>query len=82
MNNLGAKWLSGKKINFTPCKSDFHLISTCTITPESHLWVTRKKEMLTNDCNDALDCSTNSPFQNNKKCIENSMENMHSDVGV
>ena len=29
-----------------------------------------------------LDCETNSPFQNLKKCIENSIENMHTDVRV
>ena len=29
-----------------------------------------------------LDCETNSPFQNLMKCMENSMENMHTDVRV
>ena len=24
LKNLGAKWLSEKKINFTPCKSELH----------------------------------------------------------
>ena len=30
----------------------------------------------------ALDCETNSPFQSFWKCMENSMENMHTDVRV
>ena len=31
---------------------------------------------------EALDCSTNSPCQHFRKCIGNSMENMHTDVWV
>ena len=30
----------------------------------------------------APDCQINSPFQNLKKCIMNSMKNMHTDVRV
>ena len=29
---------------------------------------------------EALDCYTNSPCQHLRKCMENSMENMHTDV--
>ena len=29
---------------------------------------------------EALDCYTNSPCQHLSKCMENSMENMHTDV--
>ena len=31
---------------------------------------------------EALDCLTNFPYQNLRKCIENSMENVHADVMV
>ena len=31
---------------------------------------------------EALDHSINSPSQHLSKCIDNSMENMHTDVGV
>ena len=31
---------------------------------------------------EALNCLTNSPRQNLRKCIENTMENMNTDVGV
>ena len=54
--------------------SDKHLISPYIITPESHIKVTRIKEMITNE--EALDCDTNSPY------VENSVENMHTNVGV
>ena len=37
-------------------------------------------EMITRK--EALDCLTNSPYQNLRKCIENSMENVHADVMV
>ena len=30
----------------------------------------------------ALDCKTNSPCQNLRKCLENSIESMHTDVWV
>ena len=38
--------------------------------------VTRIKEMVTNE---TLVCQSNSPCQYPKKCIENSMENMHTE---
>ena len=31
---------------------------------------------------EALDCSTNSPYQHLRECIKNSMENMSTDVRV
>lgn len=31
---------------------------------------------------DALDCSTNSPCQHLRKCIEKGTENMHTDVRI
>ena len=31
---------------------------------------------------EALNCLTNSPCQILSKCLDNSMENMHTDVGV
>ena len=31
---------------------------------------------------EALDCKTNSPCQYNRKCIENSVEKMYTDVRV
>ena len=34
------------------------------------------------EAKEALDYWTNSPRQHPRKCIENSMENMHSDVRV
>ena len=54
--------------------SDKNLMSPYTIIPESHIKVTRIKEMITNE--EALDCDTNSPY------VENSVENIHTDVGV
>ena len=38
--------------------------------------IIRIKETITNDC------ETNSPFQHHRKCMGNSVENMHSDVKV
>ena len=63
--------------NYTPM-SDWHLISPHNITAESHRKVKRIKDMsLTKE---ALDCYTNSPCQHLSKCMENSLENMHTDV--
>ena len=31
---------------------------------------------------EALDCSTNSPCQHLRKCLQNSMENLHTDIRV
>ena len=31
---------------------------------------------------DVLDCQTNSPCQHLRKCIRNSLENMHADVMI
>ena len=40
----------------------------------------RIKEMISSE--EALDHSINSPCQHLSKCIDNSMENMHTDVGM
>ena len=61
-------------------ESDQHLISPFNITPESNIHVMRIKEMIITE--EPLDCLTNSPCRHFRKCIENSMENMHTDVGV
>ena len=51
------------------------------ITPESNIKFTeKKKEMIT--IKEALDHETKSLCQHLRKCIENSMENMHTDVVV
>ena len=50
-------------------KSDQHLMSPFNISTESNIKA-------------ALDCWTNSPCQHFRKCIENSMENMHTDARV
>ena len=39
--------LKGWRVNFLPPKSDQHLISPYNITPESHIKVSRIKEMIT-----------------------------------
>ena len=59
-------------------KRDWHLISLYHITPESNTKVRRRKELIT--CKISSDCYTNSPCQNFGKCLENSIENMHTDV--
>ena len=48
------------------------------ITPESNIKFTEKKEMIT--IKEALDYETKSLCQHLRKCIENSMEYMHTDV--
>ena len=60
-------------------KSDQHLISPYNIASESKK-ITRIKEMLLTK--EPLDCQINSPYQHLKKCIENSMENIHTDARV
>ena len=45
--------------------------------PESNNMVTRIKEKITN-----YRCSTSSPYLHLRKCIGNSLENMHTDVKV
>ena len=61
-------------------KSDQHLISPYNISPESHTKVMRITEMIKN--NRSFGSLANSPCQHLRKCIENSMENMHTDVRV
>ena len=72
-------------LSFCPCDtlnpaSDQHLISPYKNTYESFIKVMRIKEMITNLR--SFDCSTNSPSQQQRTCLVNSMENMHSDVRV
>ena len=57
-------------------ESDKRIISPYNVIPESNHKVKRMKEMITNT-KQALDCSTNSPCQHLRKCIENSMENIY-----
>ena len=52
-------------------KSDQLLISPFLITPKLNIKFMRLKEM-----------TTNSPYQRLRKCIENNMENLHTDVRV
>ena len=61
-------------------KSDKPLTSPYNITPKSHIKVMRIKEMITSI--EALDFLSNSPCQHLRKCKENSMENIHTDVRV
>ena len=72
-------------LSFCPCDtlnpaSDQHLISPYNNTSESFIKIMRIKEMITNLR--SFDCSTNSPSQQQRTCLVNSMENMHSDVRV
>ena len=60
---------------FPSTKIDSHLISQCKITPESNIKVMRKRKLPPNE--EILDCSTNSPCQRLRECMENSMENIH-----
>ena len=60
--------------------SDQHLISPNNNTSESFVKIMRIKEMITNLR--SFDCSTNSPSQQQRTCLANSMENMHTDVRV
>ena len=64
--------------NYLTVKNDQHRISPFSINPELNLKVMRIKEMIINQ--EALNCETNSPCQFPGKCVENSLENMHSDV--
>ena len=59
--------------HLTP-KDDKHLISPKSITPESNFRAERIEEMIT--------VSRNSPDVYLRKCIESSLENIHSDVRV
>ena len=65
-------------VNLLTPKCDKHLISPYNITPESHIKVWRIKEMIASK--EGLDCLTNSPCQHIRKCVENSKDNMHTDV--
>ena len=63
----------GNQINPLHPRSDKLLICPCCITPESHIRVTRIKKMINNK---------GSLQRHLRKCIENSMENIHTDVRV
>ena len=57
-------------------KKDYNLISPFNICiPESHTYTTRIKEMIPTR-------QTNSAYHHLRKCIEDSMENVHFDVRV
>ena len=72
--------LSQSTINPLNPKSNKHLISPYNITPESLIKVMRIKEMIMNKRSfwSINKFSLSAP----KKCIENSMENMHADLRV
>ena len=55
-------------------RSDLHLVSPYNIYPK----LFRKRS----PTKEPLDCSTNSPCQLLKKCIKNSIENIHTDIRV
>ena len=59
--------------------SDYHLISTYSIAAEWFIRITRTKEMIT-DLRGF--CKANSHRQQLKECVEDSAENMHTDVRV
>ena len=72
-------------LSFCPCDtlnpaSDQHLISPYNNTSESFIKIMRIKEMITNLR--SFDCSTNSRSHQQRTCLANSMENMHTDVRV
>ena len=82
-NIEGCFW--SRLLSFCPCDtlnpvSDQHLISPNNNTSESFVKIMRIKEMITNLR--SFDCSTNSPSQQQRTCLANSMENMHTDVRV
>ena len=82
-NIEGCFW--SRLLSFCPCDtlnpvSDQHLISPNNNTSESFIKIMRIKEMITNLR--SFDCSTNSPSQQQRTCLANSMENMHTDVRV
>ena len=60
--------------------SDQHLISPYRNITESFTKIIRTKEVIANQS--SFDCSRNSPCLYQRKCIENSMENMDTDVRV
>ena len=61
-------------------KSDQHLISPFSIIPESNIKVMRIKEVIINWKTSWL--LNKFPLLGHRDCIENSMENMHTDVRV
>ena len=72
-----------KKMNcFKPLtlKSKEHLISSYNISNESLIKVRKIVKRKLSATKEAPDCLTNSPGQYLKKCIENTVENMHTDV--
>ena len=82
-NVEGCFWR--RLLSFCPCDtlnpaSDQHLISPYNNTSESFIKIMRIKEMITNLR--SFDCSTNSPSYQQRTCLENNMENMHTDVRV
>ena len=59
-------------------KCDQHLISPYNFTAESFIKVARIKEIISNER--FFDFYTNSPFRNQRKRTEKSMENVDADV--
>ena len=63
-----------------PPQSFYSLVFPCDVTPESNIRIMRVKEMNINKRSSGL--LTSSPGQHHRKCIENSLENMYTDVRV
>ena len=61
-------------------QSDQHLFSPFSNATESSIKIMRIKEMI--NTLRGFECLTNSPCQYQRKCIENSVENMGTDVRV
>ena len=68
--------LKQKSFSLSTPKSDKQVVSPNSITLESHIKVTRIQEMIPNLRNSWLDKSY---YEYHRKCIENSMENLHTD---
>ena len=68
-----------EKFNTEIPNSDKPLISPNSITPESKI---REKKRKYQETKETLDCKTNSPCQYPRKCMENSMQNLDTDVRV
>ena len=60
-------------------KSNPHLVSPYNYTTESFISNTYEKRKWSPN-KESFDCSINSPYQHLRKCVNNSIENIHTDV--
>ena len=67
-------WRRSKLVNLK-----YMTLLSFSITPKSHVKVTRLSKRITN-WRSSWFSVTNSPYQQLKKCMENSMENLHTGV--